>query len=74
MKRYRRRQAAQVLTEAGFTISAGRLAKMACDGTGPEIEYWGRYPTYPEDRLFAWAAAKLSPPVRSTVERRSQAA
>jgi hypothetical protein len=72
--RFRRKQAAQVLTERGYPISAAQLAKLACTGEGPEITYFGRYPIYPADKLFAWAEAKSTPPVRSTHERRSHAA
>ena len=72
--RFRRKQAAQALTERGYPISAAQLAKLACTGEGPEISYFGRYPIYPADKLFAWAEARSSSPVRSTAERRSHAA
>ena len=72
--RFRRKQAAQVLTERGYPISAALLAKLACTGEGPEIVYFGRYPIYPLDKLLAWAEARSTPPVRSTRERRSRAA
>jgi hypothetical protein len=66
--RFRRKQAAQALTERGYPISAAQLAKFACTGEGPEITYFGRYPIYPADKLFAWAEARSSRLVRSTAE------
>ena len=73
MKRYRRKEAARALTDNGYPMSVARLAKLIVEGGGPEVVYFGRYPMYPEDRLFAWAEAKLSKPVRSTTERQTLA-
>jgi hypothetical protein len=72
--RFRRKQAAQALTERGYPISAAQLAKLACTGEGPEITYFGRYPIYRADTLFAWAEARSMPPVRSTAEHRANQA
>jgi hypothetical protein len=73
-RRFRRKAAADHLRDEGFQITPSTLAKMAVSGDGPPIEYWGRFPTYPEDALMEWARARLSRPVRSTAEHRSQAA
>ncbi len=68
IRRYRRTEAARYLQEQwGIPCSSKTLAKIACvSSDGPEMEYSGRIPLYPEDGLDAYAQRKLSPRVRST--------
>ncbi|MCJ2039551.1 hypothetical protein MKK55_11450 [Methylobacterium sp. J-059] len=75
-RRLRRTDASKYLREK-WDLSYGptTLAKLACIGGSPPMEYIGRIPTYPVDGLDTWAAAKISPRVNSTAElRRLQAA
>ena len=70
--RYRRGDAARYLLEKhDVRCSERTLAKLAVIGGGPVLVYIGRYPFYPEDGLDAYAKSKISPPVRSTSERRA---
>ncbi|MCW2317633.1 hypothetical protein M2322_003197 [Rhodoblastus acidophilus] len=68
----RRREAGEYLrSQYGFG-SAKTLAKLAVVGGGPEIFYAGpRTPLYTTEKLDAWARSKISPPVRSTSERKA---
>lgn len=73
-RRYRRTEAVIYLKENwSVTRSARTLAKEACLGGGPEMVYDGRFPTYTETALDAYARSKLSRPVRSTSELREAA-
>ncbi|WIJ24987.1 hypothetical protein [Devosia sp. RR2S18] len=68
--RMRRKEAAGYLFEThGVPVAVATLAKMATVGGGPSITYFGRIPLYATEDLDAWAAEKLSRPVRSTAER-----
>lgn len=71
VRRYRRAEASRYLKEV-WDLSYGprTLAKLACIGGGPAMEYAGRFPTYTEPALDDFARSKLSPPVRSTSELR----
>jgi hypothetical protein len=61
-----RKQAAQFLTERGYTTAPATLAKLACIGGGPVFQSFGRKPLYREADLLAWAQAKTTGPRRST--------
>jgi hypothetical protein len=75
VRRFRRKEASAYLKEVwGLDYSPKTLAKLACIGGGPEIEYAGRIPTHTEPGLDNFARAKLSPPVRNTAERQQQLA
>lgn len=75
VRRHRRVAASEYLKEVWNLDYAPRtLAKLACIGGGPEMEYGGRFPFYSEAALDAFARSKLSPPVRSTSERQGQRA
>ena len=56
----------------GLDYAQRTLAKLACLGGGPKMQYAGRFPLYAIEDLDAWAAAKISPPVSSTSERNVQ--
>ena len=72
VRRYRRSEASNYLKEVwGLSYGPRTLAKLACVGGGPPMEYASRFPLYPEDGLDEWAAAKISPRVNSTSELRS---
>jgi hypothetical protein len=74
-RRFRRDAASKYLKEAwGLDYAPRTLAKMACVGGGPPMEYAGRFPLYPQDGLDEWAAAKIGPRVNSTSERQQFAA
>lgn len=69
-RRYRRLDASAYLKEVwGLSYTPRTLAKMACVGGGPPMEYVGRFPLYPQDGLDAWVSAKIGPRVNSTSER-----
>jgi hypothetical protein len=71
VRRHRRAAASEYLKQTwGLDYAPRTLAKLACIGGGPEMEYAGRFPTYAEPALDAFARSKLSPPVRSTSELR----
>jgi hypothetical protein len=75
VRRHRRADASAYLKEKwGLFYSPRTLAKLACIGGGPLMEYAGRFPTYSEPNLDAFAIAKIGPPVRSTSERQPSAA
>ncbi|AWC25617.1 MULTISPECIES: hypothetical protein [Aminobacter] len=68
--RLRRKDVPAYLAEKhGIDIAVSTLNKMATVGGGPTMQYSGRIPLYHVDDLEAWAAARLSKPVRSTSER-----
>lgn len=72
-RRHRRAAASAYLKERHDIDCAPRtLAKLAVIGGGPEMEYCGRFPLYPEDSLDDYALRKLSPRVRSTSELRAK--
>ena len=75
VRRFRRKDASIYLKETwGIEYAPRTLAKLACVGGGPEMEYAARFPTYTQPALDAFARAKLSPPVRNTTERHQQLA
>jgi hypothetical protein len=65
----RRREAAQFLTDHGFTTAPATLAKLATVGGGPLFHYWGRFPIYSPCKLLEWAHARSTGPRRSTADR-----
>jgi hypothetical protein len=70
--RLRRHEVPAYLNEKhGIPIAVATLNKMASIGGGPLMTYSGRIPLYNVDDLDAWAAERLSKPVRSTAERRA---
>jgi hypothetical protein len=63
----RRGAACQYLDEIWGVIRApSTLAKYAVIGGGPVFRRDSRFPLYSPDDLDAWAASKLSAPMRST--------
>ena len=67
--RLRRKAASEyLLREWGISRTPKTLAKLACVGGGPPIEYDGRIPLHTEEGLDAWARSQLSVPVSSTAE------
>lgn len=72
---FRRKQAGAYLREKFGVGSAATLAKLACEGGGPEMVYMGsRIPVYTEEALDSWARNKLSAPVRNTSQHKMIAA
>ncbi|MBS9720244.1 hypothetical protein JYU29_06035 [Tianweitania sp. BSSL-BM11] len=68
--RLRRSEVPEYMIEKhGIPIAKATLAKMATVGGGPAFQHAGRVPLYHVDDLDAWAAERLSAPVRSTAER-----
>lgn len=65
-RRLRRREAAKFLTDEGYPVAPGTLAKLASIGGGPEFESFGRLPLYRPDNLLAWAQSRSTGPRRST--------
>jgi hypothetical protein len=73
--RLRRVDASKYLKDAwGLDYAVKTLAKLACIGGGPAMEYAGRIPLYTESALDNFAQSKISPPVKSTSERQMQVA
>ncbi len=67
--RLRRWEASEYLKLAhGIEVAPATLAKWASVGGGPLYQKVNRTPLYPTTSLDAWAADKLSAPVRSTSE------
>ncbi len=62
----RRREAAEFLTERGYTTAPTTLAKYASVGGGPAFFLYGRRPLYTPTDLLAWAKARSTEPRRST--------
>jgi hypothetical protein len=53
-RRHRRPAASSYLKDAwNLDYTPRTLAKLACIGGGPPMEYAGRFPLYPEDGLTA---------------------
>jgi hypothetical protein len=70
--RLRRQEAsAYLLATHGIPISRSTLEKMAVNGGGPSITYFGRIPLYDVEQLDAWAMRRLRAPVASTSEKRA---
>jgi hypothetical protein len=75
VRRFRRNDASRYLKETwGLDFATRTLAKFACLGGGPVMEYSGRIPLYSEQALDAFARSKIKPPVKSTSERQLQTA
>lgn len=73
VRRYRRPDASKYLLDAwGLSFTNNTLAKMACAGNGPAMEYYGRIPLYTEAALDDFATSRLAPSVRNTTERQQQ--
>lgn len=71
--RLRRKDVPQYLAEKfGLPITKATLEKMAVNGGGPRMEYYGRFPLYRLEDLDAWASERLSMPVYSTSERQAR--
>jgi hypothetical protein len=64
----RRRDAAAVLTAAGYPVARATLATRAVRGGGPPFRRFGRVPLYRWADLIDWAQSRLSAPMRSTSE------
>jgi hypothetical protein len=63
----RRKAASQYLDETwGVIRTPSTLAKYAVIGGGPVFRRDSRFPLYLPDDLDAWAASRLSAPMRST--------
>lgn len=63
-----RREASAYLSGRGLPTSHTTLAKLATVGGGPEYQRFGRRAVYVAEALDAWAAGRLSKPMRSTSE------
>ena len=69
--RLRRREAADALTQAGYPITSGTLANLACQGGGPPFSKWGKIPIYIWGITFAWAKARATPMLANTAAHRA---
>ena len=63
-----RPEAADFLTERGFSTTKNTLQKYATIGGGPIYRIFGNRALYKGEDLIAWAEAKLSAPRRLTSE------
>jgi hypothetical protein len=62
-------EAAKYLTdELGLPTTKGTLQKLATVGGGPPYALFGNKTIYTPTNLSRWAAAKITPPKRSTSE------
>lgn len=66
----RRKQAAEYLKATYGFGAVATLAKLACIGGGPEMQYANDIPLYTQAALDKWALSRMSAPVRSTSEKR----
>lgn len=64
----RRNQAADYLQSLYGAYTKQTLAKLACVGGGPVFHKMGRIVLYKASDLDAWAASKMSDPIKSTAE------
>lgn len=56
----RRHEVPQFLQDnLGVSVAISTLAKMACLGEGPEVEYFGRIPVYRDDKTLAWGRSRI---------------
>src|SRR6476646_5474797 len=69
--RLRRGEAADALTQAGFPITPGTLANLACQGGGPPFGKWGKIPIYTWGITLAWAKARATPMLANTAAHRA---
>ena len=69
--RLRRCEAADALTQAGFPITPGTLANLACQGGGPPFSKWGKIPIYIWGITLAWAKARATPMLANTAAHRA---
>ncbi len=69
-----REAAAQALTGSGFPTSPRTLATMATRGGGPIYRKFGQRVLYRWGDCLAWARGRLSRPVSSTSEFKSEGA
>jgi hypothetical protein len=63
-----REKTADILTAAGYPVSAATLATKATRGGGPSYQLFGRKPLYRWGEALRWAQSKLSPPRVSASE------
>ena len=73
MKRYnhrlRRSEASEYLAERwGISRVPSTLARLACEGGGPQFERVGKIPYYRPDDLDDWVRSLLSEPLITTKE------
>jgi hypothetical protein len=59
----RRDAAAEYLKSRYGFCTKSSLAKYASEGSGPEMQYYGRVPLYPIEGLDHWAESRLTAPV-----------
>jgi hypothetical protein len=58
----RRTQASQYLAAVwGLSYGATTLAKLCCQGQGPETHYWGRIAVHTPEALDAFARSRIRP-------------
>ena len=69
--RLRRCEAADALTQAGYPITSGTLANLACQGGGPPFSKWGKIPIYIWGITLAWAKARATPMLANTAAHRA---
>ena len=69
IRRLRRRESAQFLTESGYPLAATTLAKLACIGGGPVFDSFGKIPLYEPEDLLKWARARSSGKRNSTSDK-----
>ena len=74
VKYIRRREAAAYCKEKYGHGSERTFAKLAVTGGGAKFVYSGRLPLYTYAWIDEWALGKLSAPVNSTSERKTEAA
>jgi hypothetical protein len=59
----RRAEAAIYLQDKYGFCTKSSLAKYASEGSGPEMQYYGRVPLYPIEGLDHWVESRLTAPV-----------
>lgn len=64
----RRAEAAEYLQARYGAYKAQTLAKLAVQGSGPSFRKMGAFTYYLPSDLDAWAASRMSAPVKSTTE------
>jgi len=74
LKHVTRKDAARILTEAGYPTAPATLASLACTGGGPPYMRYGHRAIYETEALFSWAEARIARAAHTASEHRVQEA
>jgi hypothetical protein len=70
-KHANRKDAARILTDAGYPIAPATLAHFASKGGGPSYKRYGHRAIYETEALFSWAEERLGHAAPTASEHRA---